>query len=208
MTTLVARSWMTRTAAAVVAVLLVAGCSAGGVSTVTSSPTVDAELQAAYKAAGITPCPAGPATEPVEGGLPDVALSCLDTGSQVSLAGLATGKPRVINLWAQWCGPCRTEAPVLAAVSSQMVGKVDFLGIDVSDPQPAMAIEFAKAAHWTYPQLADPEGLSKQAPISAPGLPATVFVDAGGRIVARHFGVLETETELQGLITKHFGVQP
>ena len=42
---------------------------------------------------------------------------CLGGGREVRLAGLR-GKPMMINVWAQWCGPCREEAPYLAEVAA------------------------------------------------------------------------------------------
>ena len=68
------------------------------------------------KAAGIADCPRSDSdVAAVPSGLPDVVLPCLGGGREVRLAGLR-GKPMMINVWAQWCGPCREEAPYLAEV--------------------------------------------------------------------------------------------
>lgn len=166
----------------------------------TASPATAATTMVSGQNPLCRPAPAKPA---VEGGLPDLTFDCLGGGGQASLTGLAQGRPVVINIWAQWCGPCRHEAPVLSAVSRQAVGKVDFWGIDLTDPRPDLAIEFAKQAGWDYPQLADPEGLIKT---EAPAPPTTLFVAADGRVVSRHFGVLTTEKQLKELIGKHLGV--
>ncbi len=61
----------------------------------------------------------------------------------------------VVNVWAQWCPPCRAEAPHLADVAEQAGDKVRIIGIDFDDPQPGYAIEFAQLAGWHYPQLVD-----------------------------------------------------
>ena len=50
---------------------------------------------------------------PVDGGLPDVTLPCLGGGRDVRLAGLR-GRPMMINIWAQWCEPCRAESRFLS----------------------------------------------------------------------------------------------
>ncbi len=173
---------------AVLAALL-AGCSAVVPPSPSPSPAVD--LVAARRAAGIADCPQ-PVGEPVENGLPDLALECLGGDVTVSLSALRG--PMVINLWAQWCLPCRQEAPVLAAFDAAR-GDVSLLGLNYDDPEPDWAIEFARLAGWTWPQLADPDK-TVQAPLGIPGIPVSLLLDADGRIVARHHGAFSDLDEL------------
>src|SRR5687767_2173764 len=80
-----------------------------------SAPSLD--LAAQKKAAGIEDCPTSDDAVPVaDSGLPDVTLGCLGGGREVRLAGLR-GQPMMINVWAQWCGPCREEAPYISEVA-------------------------------------------------------------------------------------------
>ena len=54
-------------------------------------------------------------------------------GEQVRLSGAFTyDLPVVVNFWAPLCGPCRTEMPAFQRVSDEFVGRVFFLGVDVS----------------------------------------------------------------------------
>ncbi len=186
-----------RTAAAVVALLLsLAGCTetpAVSRSEVSGEPSSsapapvdqDAAALAAQKlAAGIKDCPSSDATvPPVEGGLPDVVLSCLGGGRTTRLAGLR-GRPMMINVWAQWCGPCREEAPYLSEVAQGNRSDLLILGIDFAETFPDKAIEFARASSWTYPQLADTDK-TIQAPLQILGPPFTLFVRADGTIAYR-----------------------
>src|SRR5437870_2898562 len=43
------------------------------------------------------------------------------------------GKPVVVNIWGSWCGPCIAEAPDLARISAAFRGRVQFVGVDISD---------------------------------------------------------------------------
>src|SRR6187200_327763 len=90
-------------------------------STPAAQPTVQttADLRALKREAGVPDCPeSDPTIAPLVGGLPDVVVPCLGGGREVRLAGLR-GKPMMINFWAQWCGPCREEAPYLAEVAQR-----------------------------------------------------------------------------------------
>ena len=112
----------------------------------TAEPTEQAPVDLAQrkKEAGIADCPASdPASEAVQTGLPDIVLQCLGGGTPVHLAGLR-GKPMMINVWAQWCGPCRQEAPLISEVAMKKQDELLILGIDYADPQPGMAIDFAE----------------------------------------------------------------
>ena len=184
-----------------VVLLVVVGCSREQQS---AYPT-NTELLEQRRAAGIADCPSAPRAESTPGGLPDLTLECLGTGSSVNLAGLSNDKPMLINFWAQWCGPCRRESPFLKAVHARWGRKVVFLGVDASDPQPEAAIEFAKEAGWGWPQVADPDFMTR-ATMGIPGLPHTIMVDTNGRIVHQHPGEITSEKELEEMIATHLGV--
>lgn len=209
---------MRRLAALLAVVLLLAGC-AGSPSAQTpsdsSAPTTAApsaasrqqsrqELQAARKRAGIQNCPVSHDHPAAADGLPDITLGCLGSDRQVRLSGLR-GRPMVINIWAQWCRPCRIEAPHLTAVAKQAGNRVDFIGIDYADPDPAAAIEFARISGWRYPQLQDPNQQVK-GPLKIIGVPQTFLVDAEGRIVYRQVRPLTSTAQLRALIHDHLGV--
>jgi len=41
------------------------------------------------------------------------------------------GKPRLVNFWATWCGPCREEFPDLVKIDAEYRGKIDFLTVSL-----------------------------------------------------------------------------
>lgn len=196
-----------RSGAVVVAVaaLVLAGCSAGEPAQPAASPVAEAsptvsltDLRLEY---GLPECPdTDPAAEPVDGGLPKTELPCLGTDQTVNLAGLPR-EPMLINLWAQWCGPCREEAPYLRAAHRKH-DDVTFHGINYNDPQPHLAIEFAGLVEWVYPHVQD-QDKTLQTSLGVPGIPMTLIVDADGIIRHRHPGPFESEQQLDDLLEEH-----
>lgn len=174
----------------------------------TSTPRIDVDtptLRAMKKKAGVAPCPAvTPA--PVEGGLPDLTLPCFGGGREVNLSGLRG--PLVINLWANWCGPCRKEMPVIQAFHERYGDRVAVIGIDYTDVQTELAMRLVQDTGVTYPLLADTQGeLDRREPF--PGLatlPFWAFVDEKGVVRAQVFRQVDSEPELVGLVEQHLGV--
>lgn len=185
--------------------LLALGACSGGQPTEPPPPSVASEpsksleeLRVEYE---LPECPeTDPAISGVEGGLPQTELACLGTDQTVNLAGLPR-RPMVVNLWAQWCAPCRAEAPFLRG-ALQKYDDVDFLGINYMDPQPDWAIEFAGLVDWNYPHVMD-QDKTLQKELGVPGIPMTLFVDADGLIQHRHPGQFESQEQLDALIEEH-----
>ena len=163
------------------------------------------ELVRAKDAAGIEACVAG-SGEAVDGGLPAVTLPCLGGGPDVDLATLRG--PMVVSLWAQWCGPCRTEVPILQRFHDDHGRRVAVLGIDYLDTQPEGALALMARSGATYPSLADPDGdLSAQDPFPVlRGLPYLAFVAADGTVSYVKPGPVESEQELVDLVDQHLGI--
>ena len=44
-------------------------------------------------------------------------------------------KPAIIDLYADWCGPCRMQGPVVEQLSEELDGKVSFFKVDVDENQ-------------------------------------------------------------------------
>jgi thiol-disulfide isomerase/thioredoxin len=155
-------------------------------------------------AAGIEPCPRSVGAPAASGGLPDLTLECLGGGRSVVLSRL-TGTPIVLNVWAQWCGPCRAEAPAFQALHAAAGDKLTVIGIDYQDTQADLAIAFAGELGLRYPQLADPDGSSRAA-LGFTGPPTTYFVDAAGEVTHVENGPVTSADELEQLVSEHLGV--
>jgi thiol-disulfide isomerase/thioredoxin len=201
-----------RRIAALAGVLLLVACGVGPADdpgplpddqVPSSSPSVD--LAAQKKAAGIKDCPASDDAVPVvSSGLPSVILGCLGGGREVRLAGLR-GEPMMINVWAQWCGPCREEAPYISEVAAANDSELMILGIDYNDPRPELAIEFAQLSNWAYPQLVD-QDTALRVPLQIIGPPQTFFVRPDGTIAYRHTGPFTSAEQIRSQARQYLGV--
>ncbi len=161
------------------------------------------ELRAAKADAGIEPCEAVDAPPADADPLPEVTLPCLGGGPAVDLSGVRG--PAVVNLFAQWCEPCREELPYYQRLHEQGGRDVRVLGIDYLDTQPDGALALAADTGVTYPLLADPDGVLRSE-FRIRGLPGVVFVDAQGRVTHVEFTVIRSYRQLTDLVEEHLGV--
>lgn len=162
------------------ATLAIAACATGpsrstGITDAGPGPTARTPVLASCPSAG------GPSS------LPRVILPCLGHGPDVNTA-LLGGKPVLINLWASWCLPCQREMPALQAAYVRYGDQVTFLGVATKDDVNS-ANDFLAAVSVLYPEVVDDDGdlLHK---VGGAGLPVTLVLDAGGRLVFSHRGEL------------------
>ena len=127
---------------------------------------------------------------------PPIRGDALDGSGRLDLATYK-GRPVVVNFWASWCGPCRTEAPELVAFSKAHPD-VQMLSVNSDDPSHGAAVAFAQKSQWVWPSVFDPSADIQRA-WGVGGLPATFLVDADGKLRARKLGGTTT-AELDALV--------
>jgi cytochrome c biogenesis protein CcmG/thiol:disulfide interchange protein DsbE len=127
---------------------------------------------------------------------PDFTLPRLNGGGKLSLAAF-DGRPRVVNFWASWCGPCRDEAPLLQRAATRYRGRLVVLGVDYQDFT-GDARKFVRKFGLTYPIGRDGNG-NLLAPWGVTGAPESFFVDSAGKVVAHVPGAVTEETLAAGI---------
>jgi DsbE subfamily thiol:disulfide oxidoreductase len=129
--------------------------------------------------------------------LPRLAGETLD-GDRIHAAAYGEGRVLVINVWADWCAPCRREQPQLVRLADGYEDRgVRFMGINYQDDRDA-AKAWVEEFGVPYPSLYDPSGRTA-ADLGYPALPDTYVVDREGTVRWVVFGETD-ERELAGLI--------
>jgi cytochrome c biogenesis protein CcmG, thiol:disulfide interchange protein DsbE len=117
---------------------------------------------------------------------PGFTLRRLDGSGTVSLAAYR-GKAVVLNFWASWCNPCKSEAKVLQRDWTQYRNRVVFLGVDYHDLS-SDGRHFVDVHGLTFPMLDDGSGNVTHGKYGISQVPETYVVSRTGRIVAHLAG--------------------
>ena len=129
---------------------------------------------------------------PVGSAAPNFVLPSVTGGVPVDLHGLGVDRhhPVVLNFFASWCTPCRTETPMLAAAARAEEAKgsvLQFVGVDAADP-PANALPFITQSGITYPVGQDATLRVTAGVYGLNAEPNTFFIDESGTVVGHVIG--------------------
>jgi thiol-disulfide isomerase/thioredoxin len=115
---------------------------------------------------------------------PDLDLPMMG-GGRLSSAALR-GRVLLLNFWASWCAPCRSELPGLDSLRYEVAdGEFAFVAIN-EEEDTAAARAFLDELGFGFPVAF---GRGRMRPLfHYPGLPYTVLLDRGGRIAGRWIG--------------------
>jgi len=124
---------------------------------------------------------------------PDFTVLDAD-GEEVKLSD-SFGKPIILNFWATWCGPCRSELPHFDKAAAEFGDEIDFLMINLTDGAQETVegvTEFLNENGYTFPTYYDTE-LMAAAIYGASSIPLTVFIDTEGRLIGGYIGAMTEE---------------
>lgn len=117
-----------------------------------------------------------------------------DNGNEVELSD-RLGKPVVVNFWASWCPPCRSELPYFDKLYQELGDEVNFMMVNLTDETETVDTcrEFIAENGYTFPVYYDADGNAAYA-YSIRSIPLTVFIDADGNLVDEHLGAMDEAT--------------
>jgi len=150
--------------------------------------------------ASISGC--GKAGPVVQANEPDVTFKDLQ-GSNLTLASFK-GKVVVVNFWATWCAPCRTEIPMLIGVQQKYSSQgLTLLGVAMDDEGTKVVQPFVQTMKFdvsgqpmtmNYPIVIGNDDISTKFG-GMLGLPMTFLISRDGKVAKKYMGEL-TEAEL------------
>ena len=115
------------------------------------------------------------------------------------------GYPVVVNKWASWCGPCRTEFPLLQSEAVAKGKRVAFLGLNAGDSR-GPARRFLRASPLPFPSYVDPDEEIAKAIRAPANYPITSFFDERGRLVYTHQGGYRRQADLAADVKRYLGL--
>ena len=130
---------------------------------------------------------------------PNFSAISAEDGETVKLSD-KFGKPIVINFWASWCYPCKSELPDFEEMYKKYGGEVEFMMVNLTSGRETkeVAAAFIESCGYTFPVYYDTMSSGVMAyGISA--IPLTVFVNKDGSIASYYNQMIDGETLENGI---------
>jgi cytochrome c biogenesis protein CcmG, thiol:disulfide interchange protein DsbE len=130
---------------------------------------------------------------------PDIQTKDVN-GKELSLEAYK-GKVVLLNFWATWCGPCRSEIPSLIQIQEAYKDRLQIIGMDVDDDEEQLRA-FAKDQGMNYPVAVTPVPV-RLAYGGIGALPTLFVINQDGKVVQKHVGLFNPalyEVEARALL--------
>lgn len=124
---------------------------------------------------------------------PDVEMTDME-GNIVKLSDYR-GKKVVLNFWATWCPPCRTEMPAFQSYYKKHQDEVEIIGFNMtfSGDSKKKVEQFVESYDLTFPiYLTDDDSIVNTYAVLT--MPTTVFIDEEGRVQVHYRGPLDEKS--------------
>ena len=127
------------------------------------------------------------------------------SGNSVNLSDFL-GTPVVVNFWASWCGPCKSEMPDFETAYTEYDSEIQFMMVNLTDGYDEtveVAQNYVNDKGFTFPVYFDTIDSNAALTYGVFSIPSTFFIDAEGNIVAHATGALDLETLEKGISMIH-----
>ena len=105
------------------------------------------------------------------------------------------GKPIVLNFWASWCPPCKSEMPHFNKIYGDKKDEVVFLMVDLVDGEQETTetgLQYVGDQGFDFPVYFDTNQEAANA-YEVTSIPTTYFINAAGEIVTKHQGAIDED---------------
>ncbi len=130
---------------------------------------------------------------------PDFIVYDLE-GNEVTLSDFL-GKPVVLNFWASWCGPCKSEMPDFQEVYEEYGEEIQFLMVNLTDGRQETvesASQYIADGGYSFPVYYDTESIAANG-YGVHSVPRTYFIDEEGYLVDSVYRAIEKEELIRGI---------
>lgn len=121
-------------------------------------------------------------------------------GNEVKLSDFL-GKPVILNFWASWCGPCKSEMPDFEEAYKEYAEEIQFVMVNLTDGS-RETVETASAyvseQGYSFPVYYDTQSDAAMT-YQVFSVPTTYFMDAEGYLTAQAQGAIDRETLQKGI---------
>ena len=111
------------------------------------------------------------------------------------------GKPVILNFWASWCGPCKSEMPDFEEIYKEYGDNIHFVMVNLTDggrETMDTATTILDNSGYTFPVYYDKDSDAAYT-YQVYGIPVTYFINAKGHLIAQGSSALDAETIKRGI---------
>ena len=140
---------------------------------------------------------------------PDFMVRDLRTGDSINIAEHYRGRVTMLNIWATWCIPCRTEMPSMQQAYALLKDEgFAIAAVSIDEAGPDVVTAFSQEYGLTFDILHDRSGAIQRL-FQITGVPETFLLDRDGVIIKRVIGPHDWASPANlALLRRALGAEP